>query len=106
MASPESGQQTCRIEPAGGGYRVVGDLGLASATAVLAAGETAFAGQAAVEVDLAGVTDADSAGLAVLIEWTRSARRDGRGIVFKGLPPRLAALARIGGVYELLPLAG
>jgi len=104
MASPEAMARGCRLEPDGdGAYRIVGDLGLESAAALLAAGEAAFAGQHDIEVDLTGVTDADSAGLAVLIEWTRSARRDGRSIAYKGMTPRLAAIARIGGVRELLP---
>jgi len=42
----------------------------------------------------------------VLIEWARGARLSGRSIRFHELPPRLAELARIGGVAELLPIAG
>jgi len=72
---------------------------------MLASGESAFAGVPAAAVDLSGITDADSAGLAVLIEWVRTARQSGRRIEFSGLPPRLAELARIGGVAEILPIA-
>jgi phospholipid transport system transporter-binding protein len=94
----------CRLEAVGPGrYALAGDLGIDAAAAVLARGESEFAGQARVEVDLAGVSDADSAGLAVLIEWTRDARLAGRSIAYRSMPARLAALARIGGVGELLP---
>jgi phospholipid transport system transporter-binding protein len=95
----------CRLETRGEGrYALVGDFGLESAAAVLQRGVTAFRGQPRAEVDLSGVSDADSAGLAVLIEWTRAAREEGRDIVFHGMPRRLAEIARIGGVDQLLPL--
>lgn len=99
-------QQACRLEAREAGrWAVCGDLGLETAAGMLARGAAAFAGQPRVEVDLSGVTDADSAGLAVLIEWARGARQSGRSITFHALPARLAELARIGGVAELLPIA-
>ncbi len=85
-------------------WTVSGDLDLETAAAILSAGAAAFAGAPRAEVDLSGVTDADSAGLAVLIEWVREACASGRSIAFRGLPPRLAELARIGGVADLLPV--
>jgi len=96
----------CRLEQREPGHWAVsGDLGLETAATVLASGESAFAGVPRAVVDLSGVTDADSAGLAVIIEWTKGAYRAGRSIEFHGLPPRLAELARIGGVADLLPVA-
>lgn len=96
----------CRLEQREPGHWAVsGDLGLGTAAAMLASGQSAFAGVQDVAVDLSGITDADSAGLAVLIEWVRAARQSGRSIEFSGLPPRLAGLARIGGVADLLPIA-
>jgi phospholipid transport system transporter-binding protein len=96
----------CRLEPREPGHWALsGDLGLETAAGVLARGEAAFAGVQRADVDLSGVTDADSAGLAVLIEWARGARLSGRSITYRSLPPRLAELARIGGVAELLPIA-
>ncbi len=95
------------LAPAGEGrYRVSGVMRLDTAADLLSLGVAAFAGQAEVAVDLSEVSDADSAGLAVLIEWTRQARLQGRAIAFSGMPPRLAGMARIGGVTELLPMAG
>lgn len=89
-----------------GRFRVSGAMRLDNAASLLALGVAAFAGRASVEVDLAQVSDADSAGLAVLIEWTRQARLQDRHIVFNSMPPRLARMARIGGVADLLPQAG
>lgn len=96
-----------RLEPAGAGrFRVAGVLRLDTAADLLALGVEAFAGRPVVEVDLADVSDADSAGLAVLLEWTRQARLQGRTIVFRAMPARLARMARIGGVAEFLPVPG
>jgi phospholipid transport system transporter-binding protein len=102
-ASPST---ACRLEPREPGHWALsGDLGLETAAGVLAQGEAAFTGVPRTEVDLSGVTDADSAGLAVLIEWVRGACLSGRSITYRSLPPRLAELARIGGVAGLLPIA-
>lgn len=100
-AEPNAG---CRLEAAGEGrYLLQGDLGFLTVAAVLENGEREFAGRQRVEVDLSRLTDADSAGLALLIEWTRSARAAGRDIVFRGMPARLEAIARISGVADMLP---
>ena len=102
-----SAPPACRLEPREPGrWALSGDLGLETAAGILVQGEAAFSGVPSADVDLSGVTDADSAGLAVLIEWARVARLSGRSIRFHELPPRLAELARIGGVAELLPIAG
>lgn len=107
MSRPPTPADRCRLEPLGEGrYAVAGELGLTSAAAMLAAGSAAFAGQPRVDVDLSRVGRADSAGLAVLIEWTRLARLAGAQINFRALPARLSALARIGGVDQLLPVEG
>jgi phospholipid transport system transporter-binding protein len=101
-----SASPACRLEQREPGHWLVsGDLGLETAAAMLASGQSAFAGVQDAAVDLSGITDADSAGLAVLIEWVKAARQSGRRIEFSGLPPRLAELARIGGVADFLPTA-
>ncbi len=53
-----------------GRYRLSGEFGFGTAAAALARGNAEFARHPHVEVDLGGVTDADSAGLAVLLAWT------------------------------------
>jgi len=54
------------------------------------------------EVDCAGITSSDSAGLAVLLDWLAAARAKGRSLHFTHLPQGLAALGRISEVNELL----
>jgi phospholipid transport system transporter-binding protein len=49
----------------------------------------------ATEVDLAAVSDVDSAGLALLIVWRASCRKKGGDIRFAHLPARLLALAKL-----------
>ncbi|HLU62542.1 MAG TPA: STAS domain-containing protein [Gammaproteobacteria bacterium] len=46
-------------------------------------------------IDLAAVGECDSAGLALLLEWRRRARREGIDVVYRNVPPRLLQLARI-----------
>lgn len=100
MATADGG---ARLESRGGGhYAVHGGLVLETVVGLLAASEREFAREPAVEVDLAAVTDADSAGLALLLEWLRQSRGAGRQIAYRGIPERLSAMARIGGVHELL----
>ena len=53
-------------------------------------------------IDLAGVTNADSAGLALLIEWIRLARKQNCNIKFLNFPPQLLPLAGLFGVDHLL----
>lgn len=103
---PPAGAQA-RLEPLGGGrYALSGELDLDNVAALLAEGERAFRGQAAVEVDLGGVTTSDSAGLALLLEWVAAVRSAGGQLHYRALPPQLAAIARLGGVADLLPVTG
>jgi phospholipid transport system transporter-binding protein len=54
------------------------------------------------EVDCAGITASDSAGLAVLLDWLGATKRAGRALRYTQLPGGLLALARISEVEELL----
>lgn len=85
-----------------GGYTLAGPLVFATVTALLAEGEAAFAGQGAIVIDLAGVTRADSAGLALLLEWSLAARAAGREIRYRNLPEEIIALATLSEVQGLL----
>jgi phospholipid transport system transporter-binding protein len=56
-------------------------------------------------VDCAGVTRADSAGLAVLLDWLAWGRKKSRTISLENLPPSLVAIAKISEVDGLLTAA-
>ena len=53
-------------------------------------------------LDRAGFTSADSAGLAVLIEWLSVAGERGGTLAFEAVPAQLRAIARISDVEELI----
>ena len=57
------------------------------------------------EFDCSGISDADSAGLSVLIEWKGEAARRGIALVYLGLPAAVERLARISEVDTLLKAA-
>jgi phospholipid transport system transporter-binding protein len=92
-----------RLAPAGPGrFELSGEIGFGDAARLLAEGDRAFAPLQAVEVDLTRVTRADSAGLALLIEWSLAARAAGRQLRYCNVPPAVASLAGISDVSELL----
>jgi phospholipid transport system transporter-binding protein len=59
-------------------------------------------GAAAVEVDASALTQFDSSALGVLVGLHRRAAVAGRTCRLIGMPPRLAELARLYGVSELV----
>ena len=83
---------------------VRGALTFATARLASAAGLRALTASAArrLEIDLAAVTAADSAGLAVCLVWLARAERDGRELRFANLPAHIRSLARISEVDSLL----
>ena len=87
-----------------GRLTVTGDLTFATAREAREAGlrSLAAAGNGELVVDCSGVTGADSAGLAVLLEWLAWARRNSRVVTYENLPASLLAVARISEVDELL----
>ncbi len=53
-------------------------------------------------IDLSGVSAADSAGLALLIDWLGEAASSGKQLRYSRLPPALLALAKLSEVASLL----
>jgi phospholipid transport system transporter-binding protein len=98
----ETGVGRAKLESLGGGrFRVSGVLDASTAREVLEQSESRFAQSREIDVDLGGVGESDSAGLALLIEWLRMARQGGRAIRFANVPAQIEALARISEVEEL-----
>jgi phospholipid transport system transporter-binding protein len=99
----ETGVSRARLESLGGGrFRVSGVLDASTAREVLEQSESRFAQRKEIDVDLGGVGESDSAGLALLIEWLRAARQGGRAIRFANVPAQIEALARISEVEDLI----
>jgi phospholipid transport system transporter-binding protein len=97
-----------RLAAAGDGrFELSGEVGFDDAARLLAEGDAAFGNLQRAEIDLSRVTRADSAGLALLLEWSVSAAAAGRSLRYRNLPSAIASLAGISDVEELLaPPAG
>ena len=84
-------------------FAPAGALTMQSAPALLAEGQRrARAGD--LVVDFAGVAVADSAALALLLDWMRCARAAGHALVLRNPPAGLASLAALYDIDGLLPL--
>lgn len=57
-------------------------------------------------IDLSGITAADSAGLALLLEWQASRRRRGADLSIRQAPGGLLRLAGLCEAVELLQISG
>lgn len=86
-----------------GRFRLEGDVGFVNARRLWEQGEVTLGGQQRMEIDLSAVSRADSAGVALLLAWTRQARRDGATIRFVNIPAQMRAIAAACGVESILP---
>ncbi|WP_413625328.1 lipid asymmetry maintenance protein MlaB [Luteibacter sp. Lutesp34] len=91
--------------PAPDTLAVSGALTFATAADVLATARTELDRGAQVSLDLSGVGQADSAGLATVLALLAHARGKGRAISVTRAPAGLLALARVSGVESLLGAA-
>jgi phospholipid transport system transporter-binding protein len=88
---------------ADGNYRVAGDLVFATVRDLLTESAPIFIAESKLSIDLSAVSSADSAGLALLIEWYRMASRAKKPVKFVAVPAQLHALAKISEIDGLLP---
>jgi phospholipid transport system transporter-binding protein len=93
-----------RIEADAAGAKVSGSMTMDNAATLLAQGVAALDAGRTV-FDLAGVTEVDSSGLAVLFGWQRAAQSKGKSLAIVNSPHNLRSLADVYGVAELLPLS-
>ena len=89
------------IERAGNELRLSGALTIANVTALCEAGKQHF-GDGDLVVDLAAVTEVDSAALSLLFEWRRAAQQKNLHLSFRNLPESLKSLAELYGVTDLV----
>jgi phospholipid transport system transporter-binding protein len=95
-------------EPSPGRIAVAGDLTFATARDARQLGVLVLESSRAdrLVIDCSAVSRADSAGLAVLLDWLAWGRRKSRSISLENLPASLLAIARISEVDEMLTKAG
>jgi phospholipid transport system transporter-binding protein len=95
------------IESAGPGrFRVKGVLDYVSVGRLERLARPLLGAAPEAVVDLTAVRDANSAALALLLEWVDQAGQAGRRIRFAGVPAAVLEIAKVSNVADLLPLAG
>jgi len=87
-----------------GAFAVRGAMTFATAAPLHAAGLAALGAspEGRLALDCAGVGDADSAGLVVLVDWLAWARAAGKELQLQNVPSKLLDIARISELDELL----
>ncbi len=86
----------------GGKFALSGHMVFETAGQILFDSEVLFEEHTRIEVDLSGVTDTDSAGLALLLEWITWANHTVREIRFIDTPAKIDAIARTTEVDHLM----
>lgn len=85
-----------------GRYEVTGRMTFQTAGSLWERSKQQLNGQGVLTIDLGEVTQVDSAGLSLLLEWISWARQQSLTLRFTRLPAKLLALARISEVENLL----
>ncbi|MEN8259537.1 MAG: STAS domain-containing protein [Pseudomonadota bacterium] len=87
-----------------GKFALKGDLDFTSVNRVLSKTEALFEKNSDITLDFNDVNRTDSAGLALLVEWVRNARKQKRKITFENLPPQMISIAKMSGLDAMLPV--
>jgi phospholipid transport system transporter-binding protein len=91
------------IRPVGPGqYALAGELSFASVKRALQQTSNIFSAPGRTVFDLADISKADSAGLALLLEWLRQADFGGVELHYAKLPKQLSAMAHVAGIDGIL----
>jgi phospholipid transport system transporter-binding protein len=95
-----------QFEPCGEDcYVLSGALTFATVPQIYTQGSTVFDSNGlSLTLDLQGVMHTDSAGLALMMEWMRTAQSQEKEIHFKNVPAQMLNIARLSGLDSILPL--
>ena len=85
-----------------GRFELSGEMSFDTVDRILRDSEAAFRNHESLEVDFSRVDKADSAGLALLLEWKAQARRRSRTIDYVAIPGSILAIAQTTDVQHLL----
>jgi phospholipid transport system transporter-binding protein len=83
-------------------FHVEGEMTFATAKQLLRQTEIYFNKPQNLKIDLSRVTGADSAGLALLLEWKARAALAGTEVVVEGLPEAMQSIAHLCRIENLL----
>lgn len=90
------------VDQGEGRFALTGDMSFATANQILRASEAVFPQHESLQVDMSQVGKADSAGLALLLEWKSQAAQRDASISYVGIPESLVSIARTSEVSDLL----
>lgn len=85
-----------------GQIQVAGELSFATVKKVLSESSAVFESVKDLNIDLAAVTRSDSAGIALLMDWMRTAKNTNKQIAFHNIPAQMLAIASVSGLDEIL----
>jgi len=85
-------------------FHLKGELSFKTVNTIINEAKSLFLSATELDIDLAGVTRSDSAGLALLVEWMRIASATSRPISFRNVPDQMMAIAGTSGLDKLLPI--
>jgi phospholipid transport system transporter-binding protein len=83
-------------------FHVEGEMTFDTAKQLLSQSEDYFTKPQDLEINLSRVTAADSAGLALLLEWKARAGQAGKLLVVEGLPEAMQSIAHLCRIEPLL----
>jgi phospholipid transport system transporter-binding protein len=90
------------MQPTPTGFTLAGPLTIATASLYIDAARTHWPQDGDAIIDFTGVTEADSAALALIFKWQRDAEKKGRKIRCLNIPANVIALAKLYGVDALI----
>jgi phospholipid transport system transporter-binding protein len=93
------------VNEGAGRFIVDGDLTFHTIDKKTASGFAFLASAKQITMDLGGVGNADSAGLALMLEWIKQARQKKVQLRFKNIPEQLLNLAKLSGLSKLSQFA-
>ena len=86
-------------------FSVSGELNMQTVPAISQMANGQLSGLSGeVSIDLSAVSRADSAGLALLIDWLRIAKRHRYKLAFRNLPEQLMQIAAVSELQDILPI--
>ena len=90
------------IEQQDGSFALHGELSFAAVPALVTQSRVWLAtGEDSITINMATVGRADSAGLALMLEWVKLARQSGKQIKFINIPDQLNSLIRVSGLSDV-----
>ena len=92
------------LETPEGKVSLVGVLSFSSVNQALEMMQPFIESRQSLIIDLSGVERADSAGLALLVEWISRSQQRGVELSYCDIPQQMLAIARVSGLDSVLPI--